>query len=223
MIGLQVGAVSFFDEGVGQVLDTLQERGGGQHHFSHDFTYGRGLAGRQIPGHRSPSRETGIRRKLFPRGKLRHAASGIVANTILKKHVAPDHGASDILQMVLPEAKKRGLKVLCSCEDVFSLLGANVKQVVEWISKGARRARCACSTPKCALLDGPRHRLLQVLRCGWDFVLQRAQTGRSHALGASHAQSIAPRGVPAFVNFTNRRPRSAASIFNAPGKVIQAG
>src|SRR6185369_12096217 len=54
MIGLQVGAVSLFDEGVGQVLDTLQERGAVNTIFLTTFTYGRGLAGRQIPGQPFP-------------------------------------------------------------------------------------------------------------------------------------------------------------------------
>lgn len=50
MIGLQVGAVSFVDEGVGRVLDILQQRGAVNTIFLTTYTYGRGLAGRQIPG-----------------------------------------------------------------------------------------------------------------------------------------------------------------------------
>src|SRR5438105_5229739 len=53
-IGIQVGSVSFVDEGVEQVLDTIQERGAVNTIFLTTFTYGRGLAGRQIPGQHFP-------------------------------------------------------------------------------------------------------------------------------------------------------------------------
>src|SRR5204863_8584133 len=53
-IGIQVGAVSFVDEGTEKVLDVLQERAGVNTLFLAVFTYGRGIAGRQIPGQRLP-------------------------------------------------------------------------------------------------------------------------------------------------------------------------
>ena len=53
-IGLQIGAVSFVDEGTEPVLDILQERGAVNTIFLTTFTYGRGLAGRQIPGQPFP-------------------------------------------------------------------------------------------------------------------------------------------------------------------------
>src|SRR5580692_2633280 len=54
MVGIQVGAVSFVDEGTEKVLDVLQERGGVNTLFLAVFTYGRGIAGRQIPGQPLP-------------------------------------------------------------------------------------------------------------------------------------------------------------------------
>ena len=53
-IGIQVGAVSFVDEGVEQVLDIFQERGAVNTIYLTTFTYGRGLAGRQVPGQPFP-------------------------------------------------------------------------------------------------------------------------------------------------------------------------
>lgn len=53
-IGIQVGAVSFVDEGVEAVLDILQERGRVNTLYLATFTYGRGLAGRQVPGQPFP-------------------------------------------------------------------------------------------------------------------------------------------------------------------------
>ena len=45
VIGIQVGAVSFVDEGTERVLDILQERAGINTLFLATFTYGRGIAG----------------------------------------------------------------------------------------------------------------------------------------------------------------------------------
>src|SRR3984957_16496397 len=54
MIGLQIGAVSFVDEGVEPVLDILQAKGSVNALFIAAFTYGRGIAGRQVPGQPLP-------------------------------------------------------------------------------------------------------------------------------------------------------------------------
>ena len=53
-IGIQVGAVSFVDEGTGKVLDIFQERAAINTLFLATFTYGRGIAGRQVPGRPLP-------------------------------------------------------------------------------------------------------------------------------------------------------------------------
>src|SRR5579862_9676133 len=50
MIGIQIGPISFVDEGVENVLDILQQKGAINTIFLTTFTYGRGLGGRQIPG-----------------------------------------------------------------------------------------------------------------------------------------------------------------------------
>src|SRR5690242_13695382 len=50
MMAIQVGARSFADEGIPQVLDVLQERAGiNAIHFA-AYTYTRGTGGRQVPG-----------------------------------------------------------------------------------------------------------------------------------------------------------------------------
>src|SRR5262245_66331227 len=53
-IGIQVGSVSFVDEGVERVLDILQERARADTIYLTTFTYGRGLARRQVPGQPFP-------------------------------------------------------------------------------------------------------------------------------------------------------------------------
>jgi hypothetical protein len=75
-IGIQVGAVSFVDEGTEKVLDVLGEMAGVNTLFVATFTYGRGIAGRPR-GSAARPREAGIRRQL-PRGQLRYPPSGAV-------------------------------------------------------------------------------------------------------------------------------------------------
>ena len=54
MIGVQVGAVSFADEGTEKVLDEFQQDALINTLFLATFTYGRGIAGRQLPGQPLP-------------------------------------------------------------------------------------------------------------------------------------------------------------------------
>ena len=54
VVGIQVGAVSFVDEGVEKCLDDFQQDGGVNTLFIATFTYGRGIAGRQVPGQPLP-------------------------------------------------------------------------------------------------------------------------------------------------------------------------
>jgi hypothetical protein len=64
-IGIQVGAVSFVDEGTEKVLDNFQQYAGVNTLFLATFTYGRGIAGRQIPG--QPLPDHGKQQCLDPR------------------------------------------------------------------------------------------------------------------------------------------------------------
>src|SRR5437660_12918797 len=54
MVGIQVGAVSFVDEGTDKVLDEFQALAGINTLFLATFTYGRGIAGRQLRGQPLP-------------------------------------------------------------------------------------------------------------------------------------------------------------------------
>src|SRR6058998_371709 len=53
-VGIQVGAVSFVDEGTEQVLDGFHELAAINTLFLATFTYGRGIAGRQLRGQPLP-------------------------------------------------------------------------------------------------------------------------------------------------------------------------
>src|SRR5579864_1810890 len=93
MIGIQIGAVSFVDEGVDQVLDFLQDKAAMNTIFLTTFTYGRGLAGRQIPGQPFPDHgPQESDEKFFHGGNYATPHPEFYRNTILKDTRAPDLG-----------------------------------------------------------------------------------------------------------------------------------
>ena len=119
MIGIQVGAVSFVDEGTEKVLDLLQERACVNTLFVAVFTYGRGIAGRQIPGYPLPDHGKQEYDLNYYGGNFATPHPQYYKNTVIRPLHAPDHGNLDILAEVIPAAKKRGMKVICWMEDVF--------------------------------------------------------------------------------------------------------
>lgn len=130
-IGIQVGAVSFVDEGTEKVLDVLQQDGGVNTLFLAVFTYGRGIAGRQIPGQPLPDHGKQEYDLNFHGGNFATPHPQFYKNTVLKETRAPDHGNLDILAEVLPAAQQRGMKVICWLEDVFRTDLPNIKKVQE--------------------------------------------------------------------------------------------
>jgi len=131
MIGIQVGAISFVDEGAERVLDVLQERACVNTLFLAVFTYGRGIAGRQIPGQPLPDHGKQEYDLNFHGGNFATPHPQYYKNTALQDTRAPDHGDLDILAEVLPAAKKRGMKVICWLEDVFRADLPNIRNVQE--------------------------------------------------------------------------------------------
>ncbi len=143
-IGIQVGAVSFVDEGVEKVLDILQERGRVNTIYLTTFTYGRGLSGRQVPG--KPFPDHGVQstdEAFFHGGNYARPHSRYYRDTILKETRAPDHGELDIVEQVLPAARKRGLRLFCSCEDQWRPTVRGFDEVAEVDLEG-RRAGTLC-------------------------------------------------------------------------------
>ncbi len=147
MIGIQVGAISFVDEGTEKVLDVLQERACVNTLFLAVFTYGRGIAGRQIPGQPLPDHGKQEYDLNFHGGNFRHASSCSTTRTPFKDTRAPDHGDLDILAEVLPAAKKRGMKVICWLEDVFRTDLPESRNCRNAIFTGGMPRRCASTIP----------------------------------------------------------------------------
>ena len=118
-VGIQVGAVSFVDEGIAPVLDRFQKEANINTLLLATFSYGRGIAGRQVPGQPLPDHGKQEYDTSFYGGNFAHTHEQYYAHTSLKKIQAPDHPGFDLLESVLPEAKSRGMKSLCWYEDVF--------------------------------------------------------------------------------------------------------
>ena len=132
MVGIQIGAVSFVDEGTERVLDILQERAGVNTLFLAVFTYGRGIAGRQIPGYPLPDhgkQEYDV--NSFHGGNYATPHPQYYKDTVIRPEHAPDHGNLDILAEVLPAAKRRGMKVIAWMEDVFRTDLPNIEKAQE--------------------------------------------------------------------------------------------
>jgi len=119
MIGIQVGAVSFVDEGVPAVLDRFQRDGAINTLFIAAFSYGRGIAGRQLQGQPLPDHGKQEYDTDFRGGNFARVHPQYYSGTSLKDIQATDYGNFDVLGDVLAEARSRGLKTICWYEDVF--------------------------------------------------------------------------------------------------------
>jgi len=93
-IGIQVGAVSFVDEGVEPVLDRFQRDAGINALFVASFTYGRGIAGRQVPGQPLPDHGKQEYDPEFHGGNFARTHEQYYARTSLKKIQGSDHPGS---------------------------------------------------------------------------------------------------------------------------------
>jgi len=215
-IGIQVGAVSFADEGTEKVLDLLQERGAIDTIHLTTFTYGRGLAGRQIPGQPFPDHgKQESDEKTFHGGNYATPHLEFYRDTPLKQTRAPDHGDLDIVAAVLPAARKRGLRVLCSIEDVFRSDVPGAKEVAEVDLEGRKTGTlCLCHPGVRAFWTGLATDLST--SCDIDGILffNERNGPLLNALGASHAQSIASSRVTCFCEHHQRAAKERGIDFD---------
>jgi hypothetical protein len=205
-MGIQVGAVSFVDEGTEKVLDIFQECGAMDTIYLTTFTYGRGLAGRQIPG--QPFPDHGAQEsdeKFFHGGNYATPHAKFYRDTVLKQTRAPDHGDLDIVATVLPAARKRGLRVFCSIEDVFRGDVPGVKDVSEVDLQGRRSGGlCLCHPDVRAFWTGLATDLCDSYDIDGILFFNERNGPLLNALGASHAQSIASSRVTCFCEHHQR-------------------
>src|SRR6058998_587675 len=118
-VGIQVGAVSFADEGTDKVLDGFQEMAGINTLFLATFTYGRGIGGRQLRGQPLPDHGKQEYDDNFRGGNFATPHPQYYRHTSIAPEKAPDHPDYDVIADVLPAAHRRGMKLFCWFEDVF--------------------------------------------------------------------------------------------------------
>ena len=148
MIGIQVGAVSFVDEGVEKVLDEFQDDAAVNTLFIATFTYGRGIAGRQVPGQPLPDHgKQSYDTDTFYGGSYTDIDTKYFTNTSFKSFRAPDFGKYDVLAEVLPSARKRGLKTICWFEDVFRKDLPGIEQLEEKELSGSNAVTLCFNNP----------------------------------------------------------------------------
>jgi hypothetical protein len=206
IVGIQIGAVSFVDEGVEKVLDIMENRGAINTLFLTTFTYGRGLSGRQIPGQPFPdhgSQESD--EKTFHGGNYATPHPEFYKDTVLAKTRAPEHGNFDILASVIPAAKKRGMKVFASVEDQWRSDVPGVKECTEIDLLGRRtKTLCLFHPDVQAFWTG----LVTDISKSYDvdgILLFNEHNGPLlNALGASHFQTIDSSGATCFCEHHQR-------------------
>jgi hypothetical protein len=209
MIGIQVGAISFVDEGTERVLDVLQERACVNTLFLAVFTYGRGIAGRQIPGYPLPDHGKQEYDLNYHGGNFATPHPQYYKNTVIRPVHAPDHGDLDILAEVLPAAKKRGMKVICWMEDVFRPDLPNIESVQERDLYGRNMETLCVNNPDYRnfftglVEDFARSYEIDGIMWG-----SERQGALSDSLGATHdTPPIDPGNVTCFCNFCQRKAK----------------
>jgi hypothetical protein len=207
-IGIQIGAVSFADEGVESVLDIVQEKAFINALFIAAFTYGRGIAGRQVPGQPLPDHgkqeyDTGT----FHGGSYAAIHPQYYANTLLKNVRAPDLGSFDVFERVIHASRKRGMKNIAWFEDVFRADLPDVEQLQEH-DLHDRNASTLC-------LNNPGYRnflldLVEDYSRSWDLdgIMwgSERQGAFSNALGSQHGgRANDPGRVTCFCAFCRNK------------------
>lgn len=190
IVGIQVGAVSFVDEGVEAVLEIFQQRGAVNTLFLAVFTYGRGIAGRQIPGQPLPDHgKQEYDTEQFHGGNYATPHPRFYRGTPVQveKTKAPDFGPLDIIEQVLPAAKKRGMHVVCWLEDVWRTDVPGVEELREVTLEGRKAGTLCLNNPGYrAFLEG----LVEDYATSYDVdgIMwgSERQGAFSNALGARH-------------------------------------
>ena len=222
-IGIQIGAVSFVDEGADRVLDILQERGAIDTIYLTTFTYGRGLAGRQIPG--QPFPDHGAQEsdeKTFHGGNYATPHPEFYRDTVLKQTRAPEHGDLDIVATVLPAARKHAIRVFCSIEDVFRSDVPGVQEVAEVDLQGRKtNTLCLYHPGVRAFWTGLATDLCTSYDIDGILFFNERNGPLLNALGASHSQSIASSRVTCFCEHHQRAAKEYGIDFERARQAYQ--
>jgi hypothetical protein len=198
-IGIQVGAVSFLDEGTDRVLDILSETAAVDTLFLAAFTYGRGIGGRQPRGSALPDHGKQEYDDNYHGGIFATPHPQYYKNTSIPPQKAPDHPDYDVIGDVLPRARKRGMKVIAWYEDVFRNDVPGIDKAFEVDVHGKPAARVCYRNPNTMNFwlglteDFLRSYPLDGLMFG-----SERQGPLNAAIGASHGGGAAPGTVGCF-------------------------
>lgn len=148
MIGIQIGAPSFVDEGIEGCLDTLQERACVNTLFAMVYSYKEGLSGRAWPpvdhGRQQP-------RPKFHGGYYATLHPKYYRETLFKDNIqvvrAPDEGDFDLLASVIPAARKRGIKTVPFLADQIHENIPQFGQMAEWDLYGRKLSQVCFNNP----------------------------------------------------------------------------
>ena len=134
-VGIQVSPISFVDEGVDQVLDTLKDRVGVNVLMLGTLSWLGLKTGRSISHELDGWPDHGVHEPYSMKGGAYFKPDPRYYNkTLIKDFRAqdPEMGDTDILEMVLPQAKKRGMKTYVELmEPFFKYAGHGSASAVE--------------------------------------------------------------------------------------------
>jgi len=197
--GIQVGAVSFLDEGTDKVLDGFAEMAHINTLFLATFTYGRGIGGRMPRGTPLPDHGRQEYDDNYHGGNFATPHPQYYKNTSIAPQKAPDHPDYDVIADVLPRAHRRGMKVICWYEDVFRKDVPGLDKAFEVDVHGKPAARVCYRNPNTTnfWLGLTEDYLRSYPVDGLMFGSER-QGPLNNALGASHGGGPAPSTVGCF-------------------------
>lgn len=134
-VGIQISPISFIDEGVDVVLDTLQQRVGVNVLMVGTVSWLGLKAGRSISHKLDGWPDHGVPEPLTMKGGAYfNPHAEFYANTFIKDFRAKDEAMQgiDILEMVIPEARRRGMRVMPELmEPLFKYAGHGSTNNVE--------------------------------------------------------------------------------------------
>ena len=110
-IAIQVGAVSFVDEGIDAVLDILREKAHVNTVWVNTYTWDHGTGGRQLAGYPFPD-HGGQEPDDVRGGAVFDYDQKYFRHTVLNQFRTTEYQGRNILAEVLPKAKERGMDVV---------------------------------------------------------------------------------------------------------------
>jgi len=115
-VAIQIGGRSFVDEGVDKCLDTLQDKGGVNVLMPTVFTYGTGLAGRQVHGEPLPDHGVQSYDEIHG-GSYAKVHPEFYSDSPIREVRAPELGDFDVVADVIPKAKAKNMQVSALFEE----------------------------------------------------------------------------------------------------------